>query len=258
MTVLMPTCAEVTALLSDYEEGALDPLSWLGVRLHLGLCPPCRKFLASLHAPLALLRGAWPGAQEPRAESALAQALAAIRGGQLPQGPRYHPEPQDWLGLREGDPLLGLLLRVHLGQCESCRGSQPAAQAIHLEGDPLTALRPHLPPEAAWRWSRHGLGGGTLAVVMEDARSGASLCLARLPGGQSFPRHRHLGMEHSLVLAGAVQDGPAHLRLGDWSVHGPHDQHGPTADPGPACWSLTRLEGGVRFLGWRGLLGRVG
>ena len=258
MTIFLPTCAEVTALLTDYEEGALGPFDWLGLKVHLSLCPPCRKFLASLHAPLTLLREAWGEPWEPRAEAALDMALATIREGRVPLGPQYHPEPQDWKGLEGDNTMLRLLLQVHLGQCEFCCRTQDPSLAIQLEGDPISALRPHLPPETDWRWLRHGLGGGALALVMEDPRQGASLCLARLPGGQSFPLHRHLGREQSLVLAGAIQDGPAHLCIGDWFAHGPQDQHSPTADPGSECWSLTRLEGGVRFQGWRGLLGRVG
>ena len=31
MTLLVPSCADVIALLTDYEEGALGPFAWLGV-----------------------------------------------------------------------------------------------------------------------------------------------------------------------------------------------------------------------------------
>ena len=31
MTVLVPTCERVTALLTDYDEGSLGPLDWLGL-----------------------------------------------------------------------------------------------------------------------------------------------------------------------------------------------------------------------------------
>jgi putative transcriptional regulator len=259
VTLLLPTCAEVTALLTDYEDGALDPLHWLGLRLHLGLCPPCRKFLASLHAPLTLLREAWGEAQEPRAEAALGLALAAIREGRIPSGPQYHPDGPLWQALQPGgDALTALILRLHLGQCAACQREYGSEQGLRITPDPLEVLRPYLPPEAQWRRFRHGLGGAEVVQLVQDPHSGASLSLARLPGGRTMPRHGHGGPEQSLVLSGALQDGPAHLCVGDWIAHGPADEHGPAADIGCDCWSLIRLEGGVQFQGWRGLIGSVG
>jgi putative transcriptional regulator len=259
MTFLIPTCERVTALLTAYEEGALGPLDWLGLRLHLALCPPCQAFLSTFTRTPALLRQAWGDEPGPRAESALAGALAALREGRVPKGPQLHPEPEAWAALNPGgDPFLSILLRVHLGHCEPCREARGGDQAIPPAGNPLETLRPYLPPETQWRWIRRGLGGGRVAVVQRDAASGASLHLACLPGGRSTPVHHHEGLECALVLCGALQDGPAHLRPGDWIVHGPGDLHGPTADPGGECWALISLERPVRFLGWRGLLGRLG
>jgi putative transcriptional regulator len=259
MTVLIPSCERVTALLTDYEEGALGPLDWLGMKLHLALCPPCQTFLDTFDRVPALLRQAWDEEPTPVAEHALSGALAALREGRIPCGPQHHPEPEAWSALEAGgDPLPALLLRIHLGHCAACRKSQGAASAISPTDEPLEALRPHLPPESQWRWIRHGLGGGRVAVLQEDAATGASLNLACLPGGRVSPVHDHQGAECALILRGALQDGPAHLHPGDWMTHGPGHLHGPIADPGGECWALIALERPVRFMGWRGVLRVLG
>ncbi len=257
MTVLIPTCERVIDLLTEYEDRALGPLDWLGVRLHLALCPPCRTFLDGFEHTPALLRQALGDDATPAAEHALAGALTAIREGRIPRGPQYHPEPEAWAALDPGgDPLRAVLLRLHLGHCESCRESRGDHQAIPPSTDPLEALRPHLPPEAQWHWLRRGLGGGRVAVIDRDDATGATLNLACLPGGRSTPVHTHEGLECALILCGALQDGPAHLRPGDWIAHHPGHLHGPTADPGGECWALISLERPIRFMGWRGALSR--
>ena len=257
MTILVPTCEQFTNLLTDYEEGALGPLDWLGMKLHLALCPPCQTFLRSFERTPALLRQAWDGAANAPAEHALASALAALREGRQPRGPQHHPEPEAWTALKDSDDLFtALLLRLHLGHCPSCRAAQGDELALTPTAtDPLEALRPHLPAEARWRWSR--IGDGRIARVLSDARSGATLSLARLQGGGLVPRHDHLGAEVSVLLCGGLQDGPAHLGPGDWIAHGPGYLHAPEADPKGECWALVRLESGLRFEGWRGLFGVV-
>lgn len=254
MTLLLPTCERVTDLLTAYEEGVLGPFDWFGLRLHLAVCPPCRAFLEAFERTPALLRSALDGGPTAAgAESALAGALAALQAGRLPRGPRHHPAPEDWAALAPGgDGLLALLLRVHLGHCEACREAHGPEPGFAPDGDPLGgALRAQLPPEAQWRWHRWGLGGGRAASLCADATTGATLSLAVLPGGRTTPRHDHPGAERAVILCGGLQDGPAHLRAGDWITHGPGELHGPTADPGGECWALIALERPVRFLGWR-------
>ena len=253
MTFLIPTCERVTALLTDYEEGALGPLDWLGLKLHLALCPLCQTFLTAFERTPGLLRRAFDGEPGRPAEQALASALTAIREGRTPNGPQHHPEAGAWTALDPGgDPFTALLLRIHLGHCKDCRDVRGEEQALPPAADPLETLRPHLPPEAQWRWIRRGLGGGRVAVLHEDPATGASLNLACLPGGRSTPVHDHRGPERALILCGALQDGPAHLRPGDWIAHAPGHIHGPTADPGAECWALVALERPVKFMGWRG------
>ena len=259
MSLFMPTCAETVARLTDYEDGALGPLDWFGLKLHLSLCPPCRHFLESLHRTPFLLRDLWTDAPEPAAEKALEATLAALREGRLPLGPRLHPDEEAWRALEpDGDPLTALLLRVHLGHCDACRSLRGSDQALGAGRDPIESLRPLLPPEDRWRWTRRGLGGAQVARLVADPLTGATLNLAHMPAGGAMPAHGHCGLELSLVLSGALQDGPARLGPGDWIAHGPGDQHSPAADHGGECWTLIRLEGGIRFTGWRSLMGAVG
>jgi len=254
MTLLLPSCERVTALLTAYQEGALGPLDWLGLRFHLALCPPCQAFLDTFERTPALLRWAWSDDASPVAEHALVGALAALREGRAPRGPQHHPDAEACSALGPGgDPLMAILLRIHLGQCETCRASWGAGQEpIELApGPPPAALATVLPGGSQLKWQRHGLGGTQLARVGQDPTTGAVLYLARLPEGRQAPAHEHRGPEHSMVLCGRLQDGPAHLSPGDWISHPAGDRHAPTADPQGECWSLIHLARPVRFFGWR-------
>ena len=49
------TCREVVELLSDYLDGALDPLERARVAAHLEMCPECTAYLAQLRATIGAL-----------------------------------------------------------------------------------------------------------------------------------------------------------------------------------------------------------
>jgi len=254
MTILIPTCERVTSLLTAYEDGALGPLDWLGVKLHLALCPPCQTFLDTFDRTPELLRQAWDGEPTPIAEHALSGALAALREGRVSEGPQLHPEPEDWEALEsDGDPLLSLLLRVHLGHCAACRETwgPDRAPIVVDASSPAESLASVLPSGSRLTWHRWGLGGAHLAQIGTQTTTRATLYLAKLPAGHQAPSHEHQGRESSVILCGRLQDGPAHLRAGDWISHGAGQWHAPVADAGEACWSLVHLDQPVRFLGWR-------
>lgn len=256
MTFFMPTCEEVTALLTDLDEGSLGPLAWLGVRTHLALCPPCRLFLGSLARTSTLLREIRVETPCPAAESALQGALALLRQGRG-CGPLHHPAPEDWARADSGNPPgLELLLRFHLGLCDTCRTTHGTDRQPLLPepGDFPEALAEPLSPMVIRRWTRFGLGGVHLARIEADAQAGTSLFLVEVPGGCEVPAHEHRGLECSVILRGQVQDGPARLGPGDWIAHAPGVRHAPATDPGAPCWCLVYQEAPARFLGWRGLL----
>lgn len=261
MTSLIPTCERVTALLTAYEEGALGPIEWFGLKLHLLLCHPCQTFLDTFERTPILLREVLEDTSAPLAEQALSGVLAALREGRLPQGPQHHPEAEVWQAMEaDGDACLALLLRVHLGHCETCRRTQGTSlePLVLAPGAPPEALASCLPTASPLRWLRWGLGGAQLAQVGPAPAGGTLLYLARLPGGRQAPSHEHQGQECSVILSGRLQDGPAHLYPGDWIRHSPGQWHAPVADPGEACWSLVRLDKPVRFLGWRRIFNLIG
>ncbi|MBI5068774.1 MAG: zf-HC2 domain-containing protein [Deltaproteobacteria bacterium] len=60
----MPSCREITELLTDYAEGRLGLVHWLRLQLHLGMCSPCRAYLRQLRATAGAL-GKLPSPEVP-------------------------------------------------------------------------------------------------------------------------------------------------------------------------------------------------
>ncbi len=121
---------------------------------------------------------------------------------------------------------------------------------------PLAARR-ELPPGGALRWWSLLLGGARMATLAYDPATDVRLLLGEMPGGLAFPRHRHLGFEHVVVLSGGYGDERGELLAGDFGVYEPGSEHGPQTLDGDACWILFRLGGPVRFRGWRGAVLRL-
>ncbi len=46
----MPTCKQVTELVTAYAEGRLGLVDRLRFRLHIAACPPCRTYVRQLRA----------------------------------------------------------------------------------------------------------------------------------------------------------------------------------------------------------------
>lgn len=130
------------------------------------------------------------------------------------------------------------------------------------EGLPLSVPLPKgaidpPPRQKPLRWIRWGLGGARIALLGRDLQRQITLAVAHMPGGQVFPRHRHEGFEHAVVLAGGYEDEWGEFVAGDFVVYEPGSEHGPHTLDGDACWILFRLQGRVRFRGWRGVLQRL-
>ena len=119
------------------------------------------------------------------------------------------------------------------------------------------SLRQELAGQPPQRWWSMFLNGGRVTVLLEDAVSKSLLCLGEMPGGRRFPRHEHLGFEQVTVLAGGFADERGELVAGDYAAYEPGSVHGPDTLDGDPCWTLFRLGGKVRFLGWRGALQRI-
>lgn len=206
-----------------------------------------------------------------------------------------HPAVETLVAHASGhlDPALRVVIEAHLELCPACRAelaalaapggrllgetppdavAPPADLWARLEArlpeaagaDPLPAdvplplaARRELPPLGRVRWWRPMLRGARLAILAEDAATGTRLALAHMPGGKVFPRHEHLGFEHAVVLAGGYEDERGEFLAGDYVIYEPGSAHGPHTLDGDDCWILFRLEGMVRFAGWRGAVQRL-
>lgn len=207
-------------LLLDFAGGQLDAAQRVLLEAHFAFCPPCTESVGALTD----LGG---------------RALAAVAGPAPP--PKVWERIASRLQLASDDPLAGLPM-------------PPAA-------------RHELPPLAGpLRWNRLPLtGGGRLASLWTDAGPGpapnpahrADLLVVQFPPGRRFPYHRHLGGEEVTVLAGGYRDLLGPFDAGDFGAYPPGSEHGPVTDDDEPCWILTRVAGGVRFTGWRGLLQRL-
>lgn len=204
-----------------------------------------------------------------------------------------HPPSETLLAHASGhlDRALRVVLEAHLDHCAACRAEvaavsapggwalgalprQPAPDALWTKlaarldsapaADPIPASVPlplaarrELVPGGRVRWWRPLLRGARLAVLDRDDERGVALAVAHMPGGRVFPRHRHLGFEHAVVLAGGYEDERGAFVAGDFAIYEPGSEHGPHTLDGDDCWILFRLEGRVRFRGWRGALQRL-
>ncbi|MEO7793249.1 MAG: cupin domain-containing protein [Thermoanaerobaculia bacterium] len=204
-----------------------------------------------------------------------------------------HPQDETLLDLASSqlDRPHQLVLEVHLEHCSACRKrvgelaapggwwleqlpSEAPSQTLweRLERDiaappPADTFAAHLPLSPALRqelaglpkprWWSFFLNGGRVAVLLEDAATKSLLCLGEMPGGRRFPRHEHLGFEQATVLSGGYTDERGEFVAGDYQSYEPGSVHGPDTLDGDPCWTLFRLEGKVRFRGWRGGIQRL-
>lgn len=51
----MPTCRDMSELVTDYVEGALPSRVWVSARWHLVLCGACRAYFAQMRETVGLL-----------------------------------------------------------------------------------------------------------------------------------------------------------------------------------------------------------
>ena len=121
---------------------------------------------------------------------------------------------------------------------------------------PLAARR-ELPALAPLRWWKLFLGGARMAELAADPDTGAKLMIGQMPPRLRFPRHLHLGFEHTVILAGGYDDERGEFVAGDFAVYEPGSEHGPETLDGDSCWILFRLGGAVQFRGWRGVLQKL-
>lgn len=98
--------------------------------------------------------------------------------------------------------------------------------------------------DVPWRFRLPGLSEHMLADF-----DGEKVSLLRGKPGSRVPQHTHRGVEATLVLQGALQDGDRVLERGDFSVCGAEHDHRPQVVGDGVCYCLIVVDGGLRFTG---------
>lgn len=80
----MITCKQLLERLSDYLDGTMSPLGRMSLRLHLWLCPPCRRYHDQMKQMLEATRDV-PRAELPPGYEGVRDAVLRRVGAE--QGP---------------------------------------------------------------------------------------------------------------------------------------------------------------------------
>jgi len=82
----MPSCKDITALLTDYLEGEMQLGDRMVLRAHLLMCPPCRRFLEQLELCIHSCRRLPPPDVDEGHHDALMKAFRywSMREGDIP------------------------------------------------------------------------------------------------------------------------------------------------------------------------------
>jgi putative transcriptional regulator len=97
------------------------------------------------------------------------------------------------------------------------------------------------------RWKRN------LAGMLVKPVPGVKAELLKLEAGRRVPHHGHHGLELTLVLSGAFDDGHGIYRRGDLVIHDEDSEHQPGATPGGDCICLISQTAPIRLdgpMGW--------
>jgi putative transcriptional regulator len=105
--------------------------------------------------------------------------------------------------------------------------------------------------DASSRWRRAGLGVEEISLVLGEGPHQASLL--RIKGGRAMARHRHSGLEFTLVLDGAFTDRGARYAPGDVCLAA-EPEHQPLADADADCVCLAVIDGPLVLTGTLGRL----
>lgn len=73
----IPTCRDMSELVTGHMERALPLMAEAGVLLHLLLCPACRRYFAQMQALVRMLRAGRLPAAAPQVESDVLARLAS-------------------------------------------------------------------------------------------------------------------------------------------------------------------------------------
>ncbi len=194
-------------MLAKFNQAELPPGISTAISAHLDLCSCCRKKSAQL---LDQASEQWLHT-EPVAEPDFDDLLADIVS-QPQQASTSNIEP-------------ALSQRVHLLE----HSVEVPAVLAKAAGESL-------------RWNKLP-GGINLASLALDRKAQCDFLYMK-PGSQ-IPRHKHQGIEITLVLDGTFTDDLGSYHPGDFIVRSGEDSHGATSDDGCLCFTV--LENPVIF-----------
>ncbi|MEN9856470.1 MAG: hypothetical protein RLZZ157_1596 [Pseudomonadota bacterium] len=103
-----------------------------------------------------------------------------------------------------------------------------------------------------WRFVGRGVKAMTLATGGQLTTQ-----LLRIEPGFGAPRHDHTGLEYTLVVKGAFDDGQNHYPAGEVAILRAGQVHRPIAQGNEPCFALTVEEGHVAYVGALGVLQRM-
>lgn len=101
---------------------------------------------------------------------------------------------------------------------------------------------------AGLNWRRVSIKGTRCRLARDD--NGNNIFLLRLKAGGRLARHRHLGNEYTVVLAGSFSDEDGVYQIGDFLVRNPDESHSLTAPRDAECICLLMQEGPPQFTSW--------
>ena len=97
--------------------------------------------------------------------------------------------------------------------------------------------------DTTWQETRHK--GISIKFLRRDSKTGDVTALIRMQSGQSYPEHRHEGIEEVYVIDGGYRDQAGEHRKGDYVLYQPGSVHHPEALPGPDCVLFAVARGGI-------------
>jgi putative transcriptional regulator len=106
------------------------------------------------------------------------------------------------------------------------------------------ALRRYVSSRARWKHA----GGGVQEIELKLEEGPHQASLLRIPGGRAMARHRHSGVEFTMVLQGAFTDRGARYAPGDVCLAA-EPEHAPLADAGADCICLAVIDGPIVLTG---------
>lgn len=209
------TCKTMTSsslpheILADYATGAASPALSLLVASHLTHSPVSRGKVAVMEA----LGGALLVDEAPAAlaEDALERTIARLERGDTEDQPSETDDDADF------GPL-----------------PRPLGRVLGMGFDQIP-----------WRFLLPGLAEYELEGYEPDQH----VSLLRGKPGTRIPQHTHEGLEMTLVLAGALEDGDRVFGPGEVAINTAEDDHTPSITGDEVCYCLIVMDGKLRFTG---------